>query len=306
MANPVQRGVDGSPLAETRADISWADASWAEGRPFESAPLASAIGLEIRGLDLSRTLDAETVSAIKRAFARHHVLVFRDQTLSSDQQVAFAEAMGEPDFYPFVKGLEGFPMITPVIKEPSERVNFGGIWHSDTAYLERPPMATMLLAREVPPVGGDTLFASQVAAYESLSDGMKRLLAPLRAVNASAKADVTRTREDRVDKSDDAARKSFSASHPVVRTHPETGAKALFVNRGHTVGFEGMTEDESRPLLEFLFDHQVRPEFVCRVRWRVGTLVMWDNRAAQHYPVNDYHGHRREMHRITLKGDVPV
>lgn len=273
---------------------------------FVGEVLSSAIGLEITGIDLSQQLDDALIDGLKDAFLRHHVLVIRDQNLTPDQQVAFARRMGEPAIYPFVAGLEGFPMITPVIKEATETVNFGGIWHSDTAYLDHPPKATMLLAREVPPAGGDTLFASQVAAYDALSDGMKTLLAPLRAVNASAKADVTRTREGRIEKGGERAQKSFIARHPVVRTHPETGAKALYVNRGHTLAFDGMTEAESAPLLEFLYEHQVRDEFVCRVRWRPGTLVLWDNRACQHYPVNDYNGHRREMHRITLEGDTPV
>jgi taurine dioxygenase len=273
---------------------------------FSSEVLSPAIGLEITGLDLSKEPDDALMGGLREAFLRHHVLVIRDQSLTPEQQLTFAKCMGEPAIYPFVAGLKGFPMITPVIKEATETMNFGGLWHSDTAYLEQPPKATMLLAREIPPSGGDTLFASQVAAYAALSDGMKALLTPLRGVNASAKADVTRTREDRIDKDGDSAKKSFVAHHPVVRTHPETGAKALYVNRGHTVGFEGMTEAESAPLLNFLYEHQVRDEFVCRVRWRPGTLVLWDNRACQHYPVNDYHGHRREMHRITLEGDVPI
>jgi len=144
-----------------------------------------------------------------------------------------------------------------------------------------------------------------VAAYAALSDGLKATLDGLKAVNASAKADIARTRAHRLDETSEQAAETFEAVHPVVRTHPETGAKALYVNRAHTVRFEGMTEQESAPLLSTLFDHQVRPEFSCRVRWRLGTLVLWDNRACQHYPLNDYHGHRRELHRITLKGDVP-
>lgn len=267
--------------------------------PFANEPLSPSIGSEITGFDLN-TLDDDTTAALRQAFNDRHVLVFRDQDMTPEQQVRFAERIGEPDIYPMVKGLDGFPMITQVIKEAHETVNFGGIWHSDTTYLETPPMATMLLAREIPPSGGDTLFASQVAAYEALSDAMKALLAPLRCVNSSTKADTTRTREDRV-KGDD-AKKSFEAVHPVVRTHPETSRKALFVNFGHTIRFDGFTEEESAPLLDYLFRHQIKPEFQCRVRWREGTLVLWDNRAVQHYPVNDYHGHRREMHRITLKG----
>ena len=198
--------------------------------------------------------------------------------LTSEQQIRVAERFGEPDIYPFVKGLEGFPVITPVIKLPDETVNFGGLWHSDTAYLEQPPMATMLLAREVPPVGGDTLFASQAAAYEALSGDMKVLLSPLKAVNDSAKADVTRTREDRIDKDDASARRRFEAIHPVVRTHPETGGKHSTWNRGHTTRFDGMTEEESGPILDFLFQHQIQDEFVPRSvdAWNLGSLGRTD------------------------------
>jgi taurine dioxygenase len=186
-------------------------------------------------------------------------------------------------------------------------VNFGGLWHTDTAYLDCPPMAAMLIAREVPPFGGDTLFASGTAAYEALSEGMRRLLDPLRAVNSSAKADVTKTREDRLkDNSRADARPVYEAEHPVVRTHPETGRRALYVNSGHTSRFAGMTEAESAPLLQFLFAHQTRPEFTCRFNWAPGSLALWDNRCVLHNPINDYHGHRRVMHRVTLAGDRPA
>jgi len=163
-------------------------------------------------------------------------------------------------------------------------------------------MATMLIAREVPPYGGDTLFASGYAAYEALSDGMRRLLDPLRAVNSSAKADVTKTREDRLK---DDARKLYEAEHPVARTHPETGRRAPYVNIGHTTRFVGITEEESAPLLYFLYHHQVRPEFTCRFSWEPGSIAFWDNRCVLYNPVNDYHGHRRVMHRVTLAGDRP-
>ena len=220
--------------------------------------------------------------------------------------MALARRFGRPVEYPMVKGIEGFPEIIEVKKLEHERMAFGAVWHSDTAYLEAPPMGTLLLARELPPFGGDTLFASQYAAYDALSDGMKRLLAGLRAVNASTKADASKTREDRVreDGRND-VRTDYLATHPVVRTHPETGRKALYVNPGHTVRFDGMSEEESRPLLEYLYRHQTRPEFTCRFTWQPGSLALWDNRCAQHNPVNDYHGYRRVMHRITLAGDRP-
>jgi len=263
--------------------------------------IAGALGAEILGVDLSKDIPAEE---IRRAFLEHQVIFFRDQRLIPAQFMAFARRMGRPIEYPFVKGIEGFPEVIEVKKLEHERQNFGGIWHSDTAYLEEPPMGSMLLAREVPPFGGDTEFASQYLAYESLSEGMKRLLEGLVGVNASSKANVTRTREDRI-KEQGGSGKDYLAEHPVVRTHSETGRKALYVNVGHTVSFRGMTEQESAPLLEFLFRHQVKPEFTCRFHWKVGSLAFWDNRCTQHNPINDYHGHRRVMHRITLGGDKP-
>ena len=193
-----------------------------------------------------------------------------------------------------------------MLKLAEERVNFGGIWHSDTAYLDVPPMASMLIAREVPPAGGDTLFANMYLAYEALSDGMKRLLEGLRGVNSSASADVSKTREDRLKDSARAdARQEYVATHPVVRTHPETGRKALYVNVAHTVGIEGLAREESAGLLDYLFRHQIKPEFTCRFRWRPRSIALWDNRCVQHNAVNDYQGHRRLMHRITLAGDKP-
>jgi taurine dioxygenase len=269
------------------------------------SPVSGAIGAEIANIDLA-DLDGRQVATIRRAWLDHLVIFFRGQNLTPAQLVAFARRIGEPIEYPFLKGLDGFPEITPVVKLEHETVNFGGIWHSDTAYLERPPMGSMLLAREVPARGGDTLFANMYLAYETLSAGMRRMLDGLAAVNTSAKADVTKTREDRLrDGAREDARPEYEALHPVVRTHPETGRKALYVNRGHTARFAGMSEEESAPLLEFLFAHQTRPEFTCRFRWTVGSLALWDNRCAQHYPLNDYHGHRRVMHRVTLAGDRP-
>lgn len=267
--------------------------------------MAGALGAEISNVDL-RSLDDFQVRQIRAAWLEHVVVFFRGQSLTSGEYMAFARRIGRPIEYPFVKGIAGFPEIIEVKKLEHEKVNFGGVWHSDTAYLEVPPMASMLLARELPPQGGDTLFANMVLAYESLSPGMKAMLDGLVAVNSSAKADVTRTREDRL-KSDgsDKSGRELVAEHPVVRTHPETGRKALYVNYAHTTRFRDMTERESAPILEFLFAHQIRAEFTCRFAWQVGSLALWDNRCAQHNPVNDYHGYRRVMHRITLEGDKP-
>jgi len=271
---------------------------------MEIRRIAGALGAEVLGVDLAAALSATTVAGIRRAFLEHQVIFFRDQDLSPAQFMAFARHMGKPVEYPFVKGIEGFPEVIEVKKLEHEKHNFGGIWHSDTAYLDIPPMGSMLLAREVPATGGDTEFANQYLAYESLSEGMRRLLDPLVGVNSSARADVSRTREDRI-KEQGGESRQYLAEHPVVRTHPETGRKALYVNCAHTASFKGMTEEESAPLLAYLFRHQVRAEFTCRFQWRVGSLAFWDNRCTQHNPINDYHGQRRVMHRITLAGDKP-
>jgi taurine dioxygenase len=210
---------------------------------FEIRPIAGALGAEIGGIALTEELDGETISAIRRAWLDHLVIFFREQHLTPERFLAFARRFGEVAEYPFIEGIDGFPEITPVVKLEHERVNFGGLWHSDTAYLECPPMSTMLIAREVPTFGGDTLFANMYLAYETLSAGMRRLLDGLVAVNSSARADVTKTREDRVrDRAKADAQREYVAEHPVVRTHPETGRKALYVNGGHTMRFQDMTE----------------------------------------------------------------
>ena len=268
--------------------------------------IAGALGAELHGVDLTQTLSAEQQREIRDALLQNQVIFFRDQDLTPQQFMVFAQTMGQPIEYPFVKGLEGFPCVIEVKKLEHEKVNFGGIWHSDTTYLPQPPMGSMLLAKEIPPYGGDTLFANQYLAWEALSDTMQRLLDGLVGISSSAKADVSKTREDRI-KSDgkDTAPQTHLAHHPVVRTHPETGRKALYVNVAHTAGIVGMTDAESAPLLHFLFEHQVKPEFTCRFVWQPHSLAVWDNRCTQHNPVNDYHGFRRVMHRITLAGDTP-
>jgi taurine dioxygenase len=273
---------------------------------IEVRPIAGALGAEIHGVDMARDLGADVVGEMRQALLDHLVIFLREQTVTPQQQVAFAKKFGEPIEYPQLKGLPEAPMITPVVKLENERRNFGGIWHSDTTYLPIPPMGSMLLAREVPPVGGDTMFANQYLAYEALSDGLKATLDGLIGVSSSFKADVTKTREDALKQAGSGATpKQLTAEHPLVRTHPETGRKALYTSVAHTSHIKGWTEAESLPLLQFLWDHQTRPEFTCRFQWRVGSLAFWDNRCAMHNPINDYHGFRRVMHRITLAGDKP-
>jgi taurine dioxygenase len=268
-------------------------------------PVGGALGAEIHGVDLASELSDEAIAAIRAAWLEHLVVFFRDQELDPDEFLAFARRIGTPVEYPFVRGIDGFPEIITVAKLPHETVNFGGVWHSDTTYLDRPPMATMLVAREVPPVGGDTMWANMYLAFESLSPGLQQLLAGLRAVNSSALADVSKTREDRIRERGVEQERVYEAEHPVVRTHPETGRRALYVNPAHTARFVGMTEAESAPLLQYLFAQAIRPELTCRFRWDVGSVALWDNRCTWHNPLNDYHGHTRVLHRITLAGDVP-
>ena len=269
-------------------------------------PIAGALGAEIGGVDLSRELNAGTIAAIRQALLDHLVIFFRDQDISSDQYLAFASCFGKTVEYPLVNGLDGYPAIMSVVKLEDEKINFGGLWHSDTTYLEQPPMASILLGRELPPFGGDTEFANMYLAYETLSDGMKKLLTPLRGVSVSNLPKTQKTRQARMADGSKATTDSvLTATHPVVRTHPETGRKALYVNGAHTIRFEGLSEEESAPLLNYLFAHQIRPEFTCRFRWEQGSIAFWDNRASQHNPINDYHGFRRVMHRITLAGDKP-
>jgi taurine dioxygenase len=273
-------------------------------RHIEVHRVAGALGAEIRGVDAAHPPGDDVVAELRQALLDHLVIFLRGQRLAPQQLLAFAGRFGRPMEYPQIKGLPECPLVTPVIKLEHERENFGGVWHSDTTYLERPPMASLLYAIETPPFGGDTLFASQYAAYEALSEGMKATLGQLAGVNSSAKAEVSRTREDRL-RDAGAELKVLTGVHPVARTHPETGRKALYVNFGHTVRFDGWSEAESAALLDYLFKHQVRPEFTCRFRWEPGSLAFWDNRCTQHNPVNDYHGHRRVMHRVTLEGDRP-
>jgi taurine dioxygenase len=269
--------------------------------------ISGALAAEIEGLDLTRPLTDAAVAEIRRIWLDNLVVFFRDQPLSSAQFLALARRFGDVTEYPLLKGLEEAPEIVAVLKREHETINFGGIWHSDTAYLPRPPMATMLIAREIPPQGGDTMFANGYVAYETLSEGMRRMLAPLTAVHSSARADISRTREDRLrENAMEGAPPDFEAEHPVVRRHPETGRAALYVNPAHTVRFSGMSEEESEPLLDYLYRHQTRPEFTCRFSWSVNAIALWDNRCTLHFPINDYHGYRRLMHRVTLAGDVPV
>jgi taurine dioxygenase len=272
-------------------------------------PLAGALGAEIRGVSLT-TLDEAAWREIQRAFLDYAVLVFRDQALEPEDLMRVGGRFGPPCYYPFVTGIEGYPYIFEVVKAEEETTNFGGSWHSDTTYLREPPLATLLYALETPAHGGDTMFASTRAAYEALSDGMREMLAGLAGVNSAAlkygggrSSMHSKIGGMKVHDTDSA--EQYESEHPVVRTHPDTGHKALYLSRSHTIRFKDMSEAESRPLIEFLQEHQTRPEFTCRVQWAPGTLTVWDNRCTQHFAVNDYQGQRRRMRRLTVGPQIP-
>ncbi len=274
-------------------------------RSIEVRPLSGALGAEVSGVALDRPLADEDFRPLHRAFLDHGVIVLREQDLSPEQQLAFARRFGPIVANKFFPQVEGYPDVVRVLKEKHDTRNIGGAWHSDHSYDQEPALASLLYALETPESGGDTLFASMSRSYEALSDGMKAMLLDLRAIHSAAQ--VFGPGAEAGERS--GFRLSEAAygevAHPVVRTHPETGAKGLFVNPVFTLRFEGMTAEESRPLLAFLYDHMTRPEFTCRLRWAPGSLALWDNRAVLHLAVNDYHGQRRLMHRVTIAGDRP-
>jgi len=279
-------------------------------KTIEVKPVAGALGAEIEGVDLGRDLDNETFDDIHQAFLDHQVIFFRNQQITPDQHKAFGRRFGSLNVHPYVKGMDGHPEIMEIIKEPSDQTNFGGGWHTDMSFLEEPALGSILYAREVPPYGGDTLFASQYAAYEALSDGMKELLDGLKAVHSSAReygkeGHSARKRESMAIATVTEPEAVPEFEHPVIRTHPETGRKALYVNMAFTERFVGMTKRESLPLLKFLWEHCTQEPFTCRFRWQKDSIAFWDNRCVQHYALNDYAGHRRHMQRVTVNGDRP-
>jgi taurine dioxygenase len=268
-------------------------------------PISSKVGAEISSVDLSAPLADEVFAEIRRAFGEHGVVFFRDQQLAPEQHLAFAERFAPIDINRFFAAAPGYPMIAEVRKEPEQTRNIGGGWHTDHSYDEVPALGSMLYAREVPKTGGDTLFASMYAAYDALSDGLKATLEGLRACHSSRHvfgAEAQARRGDLAGRIGNPERATQDAVHPVIIRHPETGRRALYVNPGFTLRFDGWTEEESAPLLQYLYRQATRPEFTCRFHWREGSLALWDNRSTWHFAVNDYHGERRLLHRITIAG----
>lgn len=272
-------------------------------------PVAGALGAEIGGVDVAAELDDATIAEIRRALNEHLVIFFRDQELSVDRHKAFTRRFGEIFIHPNYNFGDNDPEMVFLLRRPGDESVAGEFWHQDTSMMAEPPMGAILYALEVPEYGGDTLFANQYMAYETLSEGMKRLLAPLKAVHndtrvAGPDAGVNARRSSQV--RDDADWRPTESAHPVVRTHPETGRKCLFVNPVYVNHIDAMSEAESRPLLDYLYEHAIRPEFTCRFRWRPGSIAFWDNRSSMHLAVHDNRDCTRHMQRTQIEGDRVV
>jgi taurine dioxygenase len=264
-------------------------------------PLTGAIGAEIGNVDL-RELDDELIAEIQDAWVAHKVLFFRDENLTHAQHVAYGRALGELEIHPFVRSIEDHPEII-VLESKPEKFESADIWHSDVTFRESPPLGSVLLGRVIPSYGGDTCFANMELAYETLPDDVKEQIDGAYAIHSYVKAFGRGLDEP---KRADALEQYPDQKHPLVRTHPVTGKKSLFINRIFTLTIDGMTADESRPLRNRLYQQAQVPEFQCRFRWRPGSIAQWDNRCTQHYAVPDYGGHARRVERVTLAGDRPV
>ncbi|MDA8655032.1 TauD/TfdA family dioxygenase [Alphaproteobacteria bacterium] len=272
-------------------------------------PLTGACGAEVSGVSLN-SLSNEAFSDIHDALVEYGALFFRDQHITLDEQVAFGRRFGALEVHPIVDGMKDAPEITRVLKPAGESASFGTGWHTDNSFFAEPSMGSVLYGKTIPPFGGDTLFANQYLAYDRLSDAMKAMLDGLNAVHSASRAYTTDSTKEKYAKNaaitytwDDSI--LDEVIHPVVRTHPVTKRKALYVNDMFTLRFEGMSEAESQPLLSFLFQHATKPEFCCRFRWTENTVAIWDNRCMQHYAVDDYKDYERLMFRVTIEGDKP-
>lgn len=271
---------------------------------IEAVPISGGAGVEVRNIDLRTDMSDSDFASLRDIFFAHGLVFIHDQDITPEQHIAFAKRWGNININRFFTHVPNYPEIADVRKEPDQLVNIGGGWHTDHSYDQIPAMGSILIARETPPTGGDTLFACMYKAYETLSDGLKTSLARMRAVHSSrhifgAESGYANATKGRTGNREAATQ---DATHPVVITHPESGRKALFVNAAFTLRFDGWTDDESKPLLNHLYRHAVQMEHTTRFQWRPGSIAFWDNRCTWHYALNDYHGSRRVMHRITVEG----
>lgn len=298
-------------------DTSLAGQVTNEPRPgytrIDVRPLSGSLGAEILSVDLSQPLDDETFAEIHQAHLDHLVIFFREQELTPEQHKAFASRFSNLRLHELLATVDGHPEIQIVAKEPTDNYGAGHFWHSDVSFSERPPMGSLLYAKEVPDFGGDTLFANMYLAYDMLSDGMKEIIDKRQALHTAARvynSEGGGTAKDFKTGEGGSHYRDWEhtdrrVAHPMVRTHPVTGRKSLYVNSYFTVGIVGMKDEEAWPIPNYLFQHAVKPEFLCRFRWAKGSLTVIDNRCTQHYALNDYPGRRRILHRVLLEGDRP-
>jgi taurine dioxygenase len=277
-------------------------------KTIEVSPLSPALGGIISGVDIAAGLSDEQFAEIRQAFIDYSVIFFRDQQITPDQHIEFARRWGEINVNRFFQAVDTHPIIAEVRKEADQKANIGSSWHTDHSYDEIPAMGSILYAREVPTVGGDTLFASMYAAYDALSDGLKQMLSTMNAEHSSRHAFgdgayVSTDLDDLGGRLGNTEAATQDAIHPVIIKHPLSGRPALYVNGDFTVKFENWTQEESQPLLDYLYTHACQNEFTCRFYWQQGSMAIWDNRATHHCALNDYHGERRLMHRITIEGE---
>lgn len=270
-------------------------------------PTAPSVGAEISGIDLSRPLSDRQFEAVRRALGTYGVIFFRNQDISPADHLAFAKRFGDININKFFHALEDFPEIALVQRQPDEKGATGWYWHTDHSYDRAPAMGSVFVAREIPPVGGDTLFAGMAAAYDALSDGLKSVLEGLYAWHSDQVC--PEVADPRLQAAFGARLPGLDAEaarskHPVVIRHPISGRKVLYVNSGFTEGIDGWDPAESRSLLDFLFAHATQPQFTYRHRWRAGDVAFWDNRATWHCALDDCYGHRRVLHRITVEGEA--
>jgi taurine dioxygenase len=280
---------------------------------IEVRPIAGAMGAEIRGVDTSCPMSDAIADEVRDALDQFLVVFFREQELSLEQLKSFSACFGELTCVPYVGALKQHPEIIAVVKEPDERniSTFGGTWHTDFSFLERPPVASILYAEQVPDFGGDTIWANMYAAYAALSPGLQRTLERLNAMHSghvygAARPPTGIATSTSIEISRNNPEADVERAHPAVRLNPHTGEKALYVNPVYTTRFEDMTEEESQGLLDYLYEHCARAEFTCRFRWARGSIAVWDNRYSMHLAINDYDGHRRAMYRTSTAGETPV
>ncbi len=269
-------------------------------------PTSGSMGVEIHNVDLSNELSDSLFSEIRETFIEHGLIFFREQELTPDDHLSFAKRWGEININRFFAKVEGYDQIAEVKKDPDQKINIGGAWHTDHSYDQIPAMGSILLAKETPKIGGDTLFANMYRAYETLSNGMKKTLETMRACHSSrhvfgAHTGYAEASNQRISNPELATQ---DAIHPVIITHPESKRKALYVNPEFTVNFEGWTVEESKPLLDYLAEHTTQQENTTRFQWKPGSIAFWDNRCTWHFALNDYPGETRLMHRITVEGSA--